>query len=1069
MARKLKQRQKFYKSRRWLWQVSRLLVIVLRVFRRRHWAWQVSLLLLLVALPACWFFGKSHALVAGCPAAYPYETFMCQYQGGYTLNGGDQAILQWNGHGGIGTEASPSQVKPGDTVDLTVGFNSTENSAGQRVLGWLNIATDDPSALGISANGDRSQVFSNGCFVAVAQIPGYETNPSYNHYGNNSWPIATDPSGVYACGNLEERPTRLYLVGHTPGYFATSYNGQDTPNISGNPVGASVVWYNGFKGANSSGRDGVSIKFASSITQPLKVCMRYHVSITTDANSFNNVVSGNASAIASNDLSNITGVKGSDDLSESACFQVVPQNICDISNCGSATSPTQCDQFQAINSGSGNQEPTAATPSGGGSWSSANPVPKQTIVNIPGVTPAVTNGTVGWAHVHNWTWRYIPNGENVTASYYRQEALTVHHLHNNGRPYPNNGNTEWVLITGSAGSSPAGPCYNATCNMSVTSGGIITPGSSVTVNATITNQGPMPLPKDLNGLQLALNGTAGSHPTGFGLRAPPPLSIGPVNFSFSVPSSATPYNYTVSLQPVYNGSGGFALGPPCPPVTFGVYIPFSLSGSATVNFSPSAEDPIGVGGGPGITYNTTVCNYNGSICTPASWPVNAPATSSFSGPYCPAAGSSLGGPWAPGTTTALSGSCTPSSINAGDTYCAKLDLGWTMGYVGPGLPAGSDVVDQNTPASYQSCPKIHNEPFFKVYNSSVSTGSGYPPVGGGSCSGGELAGWNNDTGTNPSSEDFGSGTQLSALAAMGITGFASNQSVPPALNGPPISLSFANNGVVPGLSIDSPSLGGNFGNTDCQTPNVPPANTVQPGGSSASITALDGASGAGQHSYSYGDASTPVNLTLRGGTISPKDNLSIFVIGNIYISGDIIYGGDTGSGQTAVWNSPGDVPSFTLHATGNIYIDPGVIELDGIYTAQPASANTGGKIYTCSAGTVTYVDGTNPSTPFTPMASGELYGNCKNQLTIYGNFVANQVNLMRTFGSLRDDTPILVGAHQPFPPTCSNPGAGLFAGQTCAAEVFDFSPEIYLSNTSGEQPSHGTLQYQAVTSLPPVL
>jgi hypothetical protein len=69
-------------------------------------------------------------------------------------------------------------------------------------------------------------------------------------------------------------------------------------------------------------------------------------------------------------------------------------------------------------------------------------------------------------------------------------------------------------------------------------------------------------------------------------------------------------------------------------------------------------------------------------------------------------------------------------------------------------------------------------------------------------------------------------------------------------------------------------------------------------------------------------------------------------------------------------------------------------------------------------------------------------------------------------------------AQPPQPPTpplsCSNaPGANSKAGNTCAAEVFRFSPEIYLSNPDGGSGSGdgdgGMPPTQSITSLPPVL
>lgn len=57
---------------------------------------------------------------------------------------------------------------------------------------------------------------------------------------------------------------------------------------------------------------------------------------------------------------------------------------------------------------------------------------------------------------------------------------------------------------------------------------------------------------------------------------------------------------------------------------------------------------------------------------------------------------------------------------------------------------------------------------------------------------------------------------------------------------------------------------------------------------------------------------------------------------------------------------------------------------------KKTAAAMGGKIYTCAYGIQNLV----------PAQS--LYDTCKNQLLVVGSFVADQVNLMRTFGSLRN-------------------------------------------------------------------
>jgi hypothetical protein len=138
-------------------------------------------------------------------------------------------------------------------------------------------------------------------------------------------------------------------------------------------------------------------------------------------------------------------------------------------------------------------------------------------------------------------------------------------------------------------------------------------------------------------------------------------------------------------------------------------------------------------------------------------------------------------------------------------------------------------------------------------------------------------------------------------------------------------------------------------------------------------------SSAGQRNYKHTG-----NLKISGGTVS--GGTAIFVKGNVYLNGNITY-------ATAGW-SPGNVPSLVIVATGNIYIDPGVTQLDGVYMAQPSSSSAGGTVYTC---------GTAISS--TTFQVNNDFTACRNQLLVNGSFKAGKVKLLRTFGSLRDDAP----------------------------------------------------------------
>jgi hypothetical protein len=163
------------------------------------------------------------------------------------------------------------------------------------------------------------------------------------------------------------------------------------------------------------------------------------------------------------------------------------------------------------------------------------------------------------------------------------------------------------------------------------------------------------------------------------------------------------------------------------------------------------------------------------------------------------------------------------------------------------------------------------------------------------------------------------------------------------------------------------------------------------------------------------------SLTISASSIAAGNSVSVFVNGDVYINGPITYGG---SGS---WNS-GNIPLFQLVVKGNIYIAPGVAQLDGLYVAQSADDTSKGVIYTCATGLSA------------PVAISSLAASCTTALTVNGGFVARQVQLMRTAGSLGNGTP---------------------------AEVFNYNPAFWITQPSGLLVTPP--QYDAITSLPPVL
>jgi hypothetical protein len=321
--------------------------------------------------------------------------------------------------------------------------------------------------------------------------------------------------------------------------------------------------------------------------------------------------------------------------------------------------------------------------------------------------------------------------------------------------------------------------------------------------------------------------------------------------------------------------------------------------------------------------------------------------------------------------------------------------------------------------------------------------------------GGTIASWyDNQTAI------AGAHTLFSAVALGQVTGFGSDQGRTTGPNNQPMGLTYANSGPGSGGQSASgtlPQMGGNYGTGGCFYSPTQPGSTTADISTPATVGVAPLSGGA--HSYN----ATGQNLNLVGGEVDLNDSLGIYVTnGSVYISPNAASTVNNGIGyNTAGWsiNSGGktNIPSFTLVVTGgNIYIDPGVTELDGTYIAEKDAAGHGGAIYTCG----TDLGGGN----FTPMAKTSLYNNCNQQLVVNGSLEADQVDLMRTMGSLEDAN----SSENPNSATrlCLNSSVNT---PVCSAEMVVTGPELYLQKPAIEPPNNGAQYFNAITSLPPVL
>ena len=364
-----------------------------------------------------------------------------------------------------------------------------------------------------------------------------------------------------------------------------------------------------------------------------------------------------------------------------------------------------------------------------------------------------------------------------------------------------------------------------------------------------------------------------------------------------------------------------------------------------------------------------------------------------------------------GVNTPL-GSETVNGLPANTSVCRSL-------YVNPSTPGGP-------PLGTEVCVYVTSKPYTRVYGGDVSAGGLMAsPNSPASCSqntGAAIIGWNRRSASAPAYA--GAGVQFAAYAmstifdvatALGSSGSATS----------PTGLSFAND-TTNATDTANGIFGGSFGPVACIADyyNTRPASTASLPPSPAITNMVTGTPyGTNGDAYFSG-----------GGTISQGERITVYVDGNAYIDTNITY---AGSGS---WTNS-TIPSFRLIARGNILIGANVSQLDGLYVAQPTSGGSGGVIYTCAstAGGQHAILRTDPT----------FFSQCDNQkLTVNGSFVAKQLYLSRTIGTLRQSS------------------AGEASTSANIAETFNYGPFLWMMQPTD---STGGLEYDAINSLPPVL
>jgi hypothetical protein len=250
-------------------------------------------------------------------------------------------------------------------------------------------------------------------------------------------------------------------------------------------------------------------------------------------------------------------------------------------------------------------------------------------------------------------------------------------------------------------------------------------------------------------------------------------------------------------------------------------------------------------------------------------------------------------------------------------------------------PASGTVASRG----FEACVYVAAKPFVSVRGGDVSAGGGVATSA--NCnttnSNAAIIGWNS---RNASNGYQGAGVQYAAYALSTILDVATSAGNSAGTVAPPDGLSFSNTSA--NVTVANGIFGGKLGSAPCIPDyygTLPPSGGYSPINSASVSAALP----SGVH---FRGVNTRQDLTLTGGTINPGSRVSVYVNGDVYINGSIKYGYGGGAG----WTAPDRIPLFRLIVNGDIYIAPGVTQLDGIYVAQSVDGTSRGIIYTCATG-----------------------------------------------------------------------------------------------------------------------
>lgn len=339
-----------------------------------------------------------------------------------------------------------------------------------------------------------------------------------------------------------------------------------------------------------------------------------------------------------------------------------------------------------------------------------------------------------------------------------------------------------------------------------------------------------------------------------------------------------------------------------------------------------------------------------------------------------------------------------------------------------------------TLTSTEQCSEpVVNWPYVKVFGNDVVSGGRFGSCGGGS---GTI------TGFKRSGNHTGSSTQYAAFA-LGVVGGNTNQGFTSAAlrNGagvpaPPTGLTFANTGGGDGGGYSAADgmtcLPDYFASKAAQDAKA--NHQISVGAIPGTVTTKNADSGGDPKEVQYFYVDGPATLNMGGAVIPGGTRKVIFVNGPLTITNNIA--------TTDSWNGRSEVPYVMFVARG-IEINSNVSRLDGVYVSQ------NGAIQTCTA---------------------RAFFGCQAPLVVNGALIAEQIQFQRTRGSLRD---AVVNEGAASVARCSTYSGtatadGTPGGLSCAGEVINYSPELFLALTQLITPQD-TFKLDSYVTLPPNL